>query len=312
MSRLTTRAAAFFLCAVAASAQPAAHAVFRTTDRGRTWLRSDRGLPGDSRINAFGSVGERVFAGTDSGIFVSDDAGKSWRASVSQPAPKRVLAFATLGQDLYAGSAKEGLFVSADQGRSWTPIAAFSPRTVRSLLVQATRMYAGTDADGVLVSSNNGRSWTALRDGLPPHAQVFAMATLGGRLFAALYAKGLYVWSEPERRWTRAGLVTPLVLAADSGALIAGHNPGGLHYSDSPDAAWSRAASSLDLTDDAPVWQLASGDGIAFAGAATGIYYSEDKGRHWTRARHGLPASSPGVAFHAGQGFVLAATLIKP
>jgi len=291
------------------AAQPV-HAIFRSIDQGRTWSRADRGLPGDARINAFGAVGGRVFAGTDSGIFVSDNQGQNWRPVAG--ATQRILAFGTLGSDVYAGSAKDGLFVSADQGLSWTAVAGFAPKTVRSLLVYGTRIYAGTDANGVLVSVNHGRSWTSLGDSLPAHAQIFAMAMLGERMFAGLYAKGLYEWNERDRRWTKAGVVTPLVLAAAGRTLIAGHNPGGLHYSEAPGNSWSHAAASLDLPADAPVWQLGGNNEISFAGAAKGIYYSEDRGRTWIRARQGLPAESPGVAFHVGRGFVLAATLIQP
>lgn len=297
---------------VSGSADSPAYAVFRTVDRGRTWSRSDRGLPPGSRINAFGSADNHVFAGTDSGIFVSDDEGRSWRAARGPAGSKRALAFAALEGKVYAGSAKDGLLLSADRGLFWNTAPNFPPRAVRSLLVQEGRIYAGTDADGVLVSAGDGGSWTGMTAGLPPLAQIFAISALRGRVFAGLYAKGLYAWSDSSQRWTQAGRVTPLVLAQADGALIGGHNPGGLHYSDASGETWSRAASSPDLTGDAPVWQLAAGNGIAFAGASAGIYYSEDRGRNWTRARQGLPAESPGVAFHIGRGFALAGAVIKP
>ncbi len=49
-------------------------------------------------------------------------------------------------------------------------------------------------------------------------------------------------------------------------------------------------------------------DGVIFAGASTGIYYSEDRGRTWTRARTGLPERSPGIAFLVEGTFILAGT----
>lgn len=68
---------------------------------------------------------------------------------------------------------------------------------------------------------------------------------------------------------------------------------------------------SGDLPSNAPVWELAAGQGLVFAGASSGIYYSEDQGRTWTRARAGLPGESPGVAFLVRENLVLAATLEK-
>jgi hypothetical protein len=36
---------------------------------------------------------------------------------------------------------------------------------------------------------------------------------------------------------------------------------------------------------------------LVFAGTASGVYYSEDTGRTWTKARQGHPEQSPGIAF---------------
>jgi hypothetical protein len=49
-----------------------------------------------------------------------------------------------------------------------------------------------------------------------------------------------------------------------------------------------------------------------FAGAADGIYYSDDRGRTWSRAETGLPLVSPGVLFLITDRLVLAATLTQP
>jgi photosystem II stability/assembly factor-like uncharacterized protein len=89
--------AAALLSAIPTMSGPVVHAIFRSTDQGRTWSRSDRGVAGGARLNAFGSVAGRVLAGTDSGVFVSDDAGQNWRCAGSS---QRMLAFATLGLDV--------------------------------------------------------------------------------------------------------------------------------------------------------------------------------------------------------------------
>jgi photosystem II stability/assembly factor-like uncharacterized protein len=88
------------------------HVIFRSTDRGRSWSRSDAGLPGNARVNALASVGEMTLAGTDSGVYFSADKGRSWSASVG--APKRVariLSFGRLGQKVFAGTDGSGLIV---------------------------------------------------------------------------------------------------------------------------------------------------------------------------------------------------------
>lgn len=221
-------------------------AVFKSHNGGETWVRSDAGLPGRSRIHAFGSTGATLFA--------------------------------------------------------------------------------GTDAEGVVVCAASGQSWVRRSAGLPDRAQVFDLGVAGDRVFAALYGRGLFAWDESRRTWVKAGSVTPLALAGVRGTLIAGHNPGGLHWSADLGASWSKGIAgdqgiggvgsvTLDqgeaLPGAAPVWALAGSEARAFAGAAGGVYYSEDFGRTWIRARGGLPARCPGIAFLVKPEFVLAAALIQ-
>jgi hypothetical protein len=48
-------------------ASAGAFAVFEFSDRGRSWIHSDAGIPRRSRINAFGSVGEVLERGPGQG-----------------------------------------------------------------------------------------------------------------------------------------------------------------------------------------------------------------------------------------------------
>lgn len=289
----------------------AEHAVFKSTDRGRSWARADAGIPGGPRINAFGSLGETLFAGTNEGIFLSRDEARSWQpASGLAMSSGRILSFAGLGKRVFAGT-DSGLLVSADGGKSWARDATFPDLKVRSLLAHQEKVYAGTEADGVFASSGDGKAWLPLGTGLPERAQVFVMAASGGRVFAGLYSKGLYVWNEQERRWTKSGPVFPLALAATAGHLFAGHNPGGLHWSADVGVSWSRGTGDAELQGPAPVWEMAASEELVIAGSGGGIYYSEDRGRTWTRARTGLPAESPGIAFLLKPTFVLAGTSIE-
>lgn len=281
------------------------HAVYRSTDRGRSWAPADRGIPDGARVNAFGSFEEIVLAGTDSEICLSRDEGRHWRPTAQSV---RVLSFATRARRVYAGTERNGLLMSSDKGVTWTVDTDFPALKIRSLAVDGQRLYAGTDSDGVLVSETEGGRWRQLGNGLPPRAQVFALAMLQGRLFAGLYRQGLFGWSDAAQRWSRAGKVSPLVLASSEGTLIAGHNPGGLLWSRDFGATWSQGLpdASATLPVGAPVWELGSGDGLLVAGAADGIYYSEDRGRTWRRAVAGLPAERPGVAFIVRKGLILA------
>ena len=104
-------AATFTNCAVAAEA----FAIFESKDGGRSWKRSDAGMPGRSRINGFGSMDGVLFAGTNSGIFTSKDEALSWQpAEGGAMSSGRITSFATLGQKVFAGTDGNGLLVSSD------------------------------------------------------------------------------------------------------------------------------------------------------------------------------------------------------
>jgi photosystem II stability/assembly factor-like uncharacterized protein len=300
-------------------------AVFKSNNGGQSWIRSDTGMTGQSRVNAFGSANGVLFAGTDAGILISTDEALTWRPATGPAISSgRVLSFATLGRKVFAGTNGSGLLISPDGGQSWALQGALTARKVRCLLVHQGKLYAGTDAEGVFASHDDGQTWRQL-PGLPAGAQVFALSATEGRVFAGLYSRGLFVWDELKRAWSKTGDVSPLVLASVEGTLVAGHNPGGLYWSRDSGVTWSKgvaatttgplvslpAEGSGDLSPDAPVWELAANERWVFAGASAGIYRSADYGRTWTRARNGLPAESPGIAFLAKSEFILAATWHK-
>ena len=269
------------------------HAIFKSVDRGMTWTKAGSNLAGNPRINSFGATINRIFAGTDAGIYSSSDEGRTWeKTSVTA----RTISFATLGNSIYAGTQSTGLLASKDQGMNWTPVISLASKNIRSLLAAQGRLYAGTDADGVIVSQDQGMTWLAQNAGLPPLSQIFAMAFIDNTIFAGLYNKGLYAWSDNEQRWTKAGNVKPLALAGAAGTLAVGHNPGGIYWSGNPKSSeWIKA--SGDFESAAPVWEMASGDKLVLAGMADGIFRSEDNGRTWSRTLKGLPAKGPGVSF---------------
>jgi photosystem II stability/assembly factor-like uncharacterized protein len=260
----------------------AAGAVFRSEDGGQSWVRTDAGLPA-GRVNALGESGGRWLAGTETGIYASTDRGRRWAAATGGAG--RVLSLAAVGTSVYAGT-DGGLLRSLDGGRQFAAVAAFPAKRVRSLAVLDGTVYAGTDRDGVLASSDAGRSWQRLAAGWPVLGQAFALAVSGKRVFAGLYAKGLWVWEAG--RWEKRGETTPLALAAVGEAIVAGHNPGGLWRSDDGGRHWR------ETMPTAPVWEMGAGGGRVVAGVGNGVFVSADEGRTWRRAA--LPEGSPGVS----------------
>lgn len=287
------------------------YSVYRSGDGGLTWSRSDAGLAPELRINAFAVSGSTVLAGTDRGIYISSDQGLRWRLSPGATFLGRILNLATLGRAVYAGTERNGIAASEDGGVTWARVEAARFSKVRALLAYEGSLYAGSDAQGIFVSRDEGRSWEAIGEGLPVGAQVFSLAGLKGHVFAGLYGKGLFVLRGDRPVWRRAGPVTPLALAARGETVLAGHNPGGVLRSDDLGTNWAVGEiAKSDGLGQAPVWDMAAGEGFAIAGISAGIYRSGDGGRHWAKLSAGLPARGAGIAFLIDGRFVLSAVFV--
>jgi photosystem II stability/assembly factor-like uncharacterized protein len=313
MRRLLLVIPLLLLATLAASAAsvanaPAFHQVFRSIDRGRTWTRSDAGLDPSARINAFTATSHRHVVATDLGISLSDDAGRNWQAArLPGTAPTRGHSLTRSANMLFAGTAGAGVLTSADEGVTWRSHAPErGPRNVRALLSVPGAVYAGTDSQGVFRSADDGRTWVQMSEGLPESAQIFDLTVVDQAVFAGLYNRGLYRLDVPGNRWNRVGDVVPLVLAVFGETLLVGHNPGGIHWTPDLGRNWQPAAG--DLPDNATIWAMAADRTLALAGAADGLFLSEDQGRTWSRPELGLPAICPGIAFLVTDNLILAAT----
>jgi photosystem II stability/assembly factor-like uncharacterized protein len=148
-----------------------------STDGGAKW-NSVSGLDGRD-VRVFGFALTLVAAGTDNGVYVSDD-GSTWRQSgltntnidalavAAIHAPVRLIA----GSDTSSTAAGPSLFQSVDSGATWTSATPALSGTVVSRLAagplpptgNVRPVLAGTNA-GLFLSRDNAANFTALSGG---------------------------------------------------------------------------------------------------------------------------------------------------
>jgi photosystem II stability/assembly factor-like uncharacterized protein len=253
--------------------------LLKSGDLGETWSEAT-GTFRSNRINSLLVVSNNVWAAADHGLFLSRNDGFEW-SQTSELKNQRILALVAAEKMLFASSQRSGLWRSVDHGNSW---ALASPlHSVRALEFSQGSVFAGDDAGRIFVSSDSGANWVEKSEGLPANAQIFQLAATGaGRIYAALYSKGLYELQND--RWIQRGnetLPKPFVLMADDRFLLAGHNPGGIFRSSDNGASWKPITDGLP--QNAPSWTFQKVGSALFYGTTgiSGLYSSRDAGQTW-------------------------------
>jgi photosystem II stability/assembly factor-like uncharacterized protein len=133
--------------------------VMRSSDDGKTFVKSSTGLPEQTAVTAFASIGDVVYASTSKGFYASTDFGVSWTLISGATSFKVLLAKETL---LFAISG-QAFMRSSDQGITWetSTDARFS-----SIALSDTILFASTFDAGVFRSTNYGQVWVGMSDGL--------------------------------------------------------------------------------------------------------------------------------------------------
>jgi photosystem II stability/assembly factor-like uncharacterized protein len=150
------------------------------------WKDSLRALKDYSVTSTIAREGV-ILAGTQDGIFRSDDEGKTWE-EISNGLTVRHVRWMAYHPDIsdleFAGTEPANIFVSNNGGESWRacPEVAqlrdqfrwslpYSPEAgcVRGFAFNGSRVYAAVEVGGVLVSDDSGETWQLARgsDGNP-------------------------------------------------------------------------------------------------------------------------------------------------
>ncbi len=137
--------------------------IYKSTDGGNAWHSVWTGMPDTAEVESMSiapSDPTQMVAGTNDGVYYSQNAGESWT-----PRGLASLTIFALWIDprdprtLFAG-ATDGLYRSADAGATWTRVGLASI-SVTALARDANGdFYAGTKYNGTWVSRDDAKTWT--------------------------------------------------------------------------------------------------------------------------------------------------------
>lgn len=188
-----------------------------STDRGQTWHRREHGLPARGKYTQSLQVDRtragRVFAGCETGIYLTEDGAQSWR---------QVFATADTVNDIQqsphdparwvAVSQSAGALESRDGGLTWTRLAGVpSAQALYNVTfdpAQRGRIAIASWTYGLLTSEDDGRTWTDRNAGLPlPHRVWRTVVDPDSRLlYASVFEQALYASADFGRTWQVAGM----------------------------------------------------------------------------------------------------------
>jgi photosystem II stability/assembly factor-like uncharacterized protein len=291
--------------------------VWHSPDAGQSWVRHRAPFPLNSRIQALvvhPKEPHTVFAGGDTGLFVSRDGGAKW-ARLGNPGELPTIWSLAIDpaepRTLFAGTRPAGIYRSRDGGWHWSKLAAdIAPQCsigecfVTNVIVDPddhSTVWAGVEIDGVYRSRDGGDTWAHVENGLfDPDVHAMAIAPTQPKRVYVTTAREMFTSSNQGETWEAIGIKErwplpyarglavktddPNVLYAGCGETTTGMN-GHVLRSRNYGASWEIL--KLPIQPNATMWGLATHPDDAsriLAFSLFGeVYISEDAGESWRK-----------------------------
>lgn len=186
-----------------------------SNDHGATWREAATPLPRRyvSALVADRVKAGRIVAGTEIGLYVTSDSGRTWTlAGAAGFQIMRIVQSPHDPQLFLAVTQQGGLFRSDDGGTRFESSGnagvgdnlydiAFDPTDPKRIALCGW-------GPGVVVSEDGGKTWQPRNAGLPSH-DIWSIAfdpDHSGRLYASVHEDALYVSNDAGRTWSQDGL----------------------------------------------------------------------------------------------------------
>ena len=157
------------------------------------WIQLDDGIAMES-VTSLAAHGFRLYAGSDNGVFVSEDGGNSWSpTSFNDP-----VSTLTVDRDtIYVGTWTQGVFRSDDAGLTWKPIRnglrfhEFQDGTrhygeVRHVLITDSHTINVMYHNGTYTSTDRGETWYDISEEWLAGNSIYSMTEFDGSLWSAI------------------------------------------------------------------------------------------------------------------------------
>ncbi len=253
--------------------------------------------PAGGDVEAIASDAGHVYAGTDSGVYVSNNNGDTWTQELTDLTDSEIFSLAvTPNGTILAGTEGGGISRSTDFGTSWSGANTGIPSGSNILSVASDghgNIFAGHSTEGVFYSSDDGLSWTA-RNSSMENAAIFSLTVAPDGTVYAGSKQFIFSSTDEGEHWDTSENVglsfdEVLALAADSsGNIFAGTLQSGRLWLPVGTTQW-QSTTPVAVSSDEQVHALAAVSGRVFMGMfGAGIEQTGDLGSTWTNFSGGL------------------------
>ena len=297
--------------------------VMRSSDSGDSWRRMgiEQGLHSDAVVHCLANHPQQanlVFAGTDKGIYRSDDSGLHWQAIDSQLSGYSVWALAIDDQEpdrIYAGTGTPtpaALFRSSDGGRTWDKSSMQAakecanvgiPRVTGIAIDPTDRkdIWVGLEVDGVRRSQDGGDTWQTINGAIPnPDVHNVAVAAGPPKTVVVVVNNDVYTSTDDGVSWDRLGIKEVFPFTYPRGIMVQPGQPSTIFVTIG-DSTPGRTGTVMRSKDTGKTWESLTlpvepntamwvvnvqpaDPQIVFAGSRYGyLYRSDDGGDSWTK-----------------------------
>jgi photosystem II stability/assembly factor-like uncharacterized protein len=171
------------------------HGILVSNDGGLSWKQSEMNIS-DTPVRAFIRIENKLYAGTDSGIFESIDNGETWSYVFGQ---MQILGFTSLNEKIYAATQSGALMYNGNSA-SWKYI--YNGDALHDIGNDGKYIYAMTIGQQLLKTKNDGELWENAQNGIasPPNFYTNEIQHIGNNIFSAQWI-GVYHSSDNGKNW---------------------------------------------------------------------------------------------------------------
>ncbi len=273
------------------------HGLFRSDDRGTTWVRSGEGITDPFILSLVTSKDGTVYAGTfRGGVFRTKDQGKTWHSLNGGLKRHEIKTLLAVGEVIYAGTA-DGAYRLNPADDRWSVVTSGLDEILVHALAQSPdgTLYAGTSGKGVLRFKSNSSGWVRMHHGLKDHEGMIEnfirVLTIDadGAIYAGTFDGGVFRSADAGSTWKPISRALPndsirgIVLTPRGLFVATGH---GIFKTVDKGRQWIPL--NKGLTSMAIQVLIESEPGIFYAGTNSGAFRSDDDGSTWTAINQGL------------------------